>query len=160
MEEVSCVFLELYIYIYIYIYIYMKYRNIKRLYEMDRNNNITTECFSSYQPPSMCLIAFSASFGFSNSTYAKPRVNSGCTRSAGISMFLTTPYTEKISMMWSLLMFLVSRPMWTFDGFGVRLRFRRRGDHDLQERIYDSTVQFANMLNTMFYNCRYNIGNI
>ena len=61
-------------------------------------------------PPSMCSSAFSASSRFSNSTYAWPLDRWGCILPTGMPIMLIFPQVENISVMWSVVTFLVSLP--------------------------------------------------
>jgi len=67
----------------------------------------------------MCFIAFWASSCVSYSMYAKPLFNHGLILSLPNSISLILPKLENISFKWSLLTFLVRRPIWILVGWGV-----------------------------------------
>ena len=81
-----------------------------------------------HTPPSIYFTAFSASSGFSKSTYAKPFVKWGWTRSITNSAVFIGPYVANISCMCSLLTFLVRCPMCIFVARGVGLLFFLLGE--------------------------------
>jgi len=75
-------------------------------------------------PPSMCFMAFWASSGVWNSTYAKPLLSQGRFLSPENSISLILPKVPKISSRCALRTFLVSRPTCTLTAWGVAERAR------------------------------------